>query len=93
MSIGAVAVAGGRIVAGERFERLVDPGRLIGAVAARVHGITDEVVRGQPALPAVLLEFRRFAQGAVLVAHNAAFDLRFLKLKERETGIRFDQPV
>ena len=47
----------------------------------------------QPALEQVLPGFARFCADTVLVAHNAAFDMRFLQLKEAATGVVFDQPV
>lgn len=41
----------------------------------------------------MLPQFHLFVSGAVLVAHNAAFDLKFLKMKEKVSGVRFDHPV
>jgi DNA polymerase-3 subunit epsilon len=51
------------------------------------------MLAGQPSIGEVLPLFQRFAEDTVLVAHNAAFDMRFLQLKEEQTGIRFIQPV
>ncbi len=51
------------------------------------------MVRGQPTIDKVLPAFHQFAQDTVLVAHNAAFDMRCLQVKEKVTGVVFDQPV
>ena len=51
------------------------------------------MLRGQPTIDKVLPAFHAFAADTVLIAHNAAFDMRFLQLKEEETGLRFDHPV
>jgi DNA polymerase-3 subunit epsilon len=51
------------------------------------------MLRGQPGIAQVLRAFHAYAHDSVLVAHNAAFDMRFLQLKEAETGMVFDQPV
>jgi DNA polymerase-3 subunit epsilon len=51
------------------------------------------MVIGQPSIDKVLPAFHAFAQDTVLVAHNAAFDMRFLQLKEQQTGVVFQQPV
>jgi DNA polymerase-3 subunit epsilon len=51
------------------------------------------MVQGQPRIGQVLPTFHAYAHDTVLVAHNAAFDMKFLQLKEASTGLRFDQPV
>ena len=93
VQIGAVRVVNGRILSGETFERIVDPGRPIPPESQRYHRIDDEAVRGKPPLKVVLPQFKAFVADAVLVAHNAAFDLKFLRMREREAGVAFDNPV
>ena len=93
VSIGAVRVVGGRLRRSEVFERLVDPRRPVPAAASAVHGITDELLRGQPALEEVLPLFARFCEDTVLVGHNVGFDMSFLRAREGRTGVRFVQPV
>jgi len=93
LQIGAVRIVAGKLRRGESFERLVDPRRPIPAASIPIHGITPEMVAGQPTIAEVLPAFHAFASDTVLVAHNAAFDLRFLQLKEAASGVRFDQPV
>jgi DNA polymerase-3 subunit epsilon len=93
VQIAAVRLVNGRIVAGERFESLVNPGRPIPAAATAVHGITEAMVAGAPPIETVGRRFHAFAEGAVLVAHNAPFDLEFLRRHEAGIGRRFDHPV
>jgi DNA polymerase-3 subunit epsilon len=93
IQIGAARLVGGRLLRQECFEQLVDPRRDIPREGIPIHGITPEMVRGQPVLEEVLPAFHAYAGDTVLVAHNAAFDLRFLQLAEARTGVRFDQPV
>jgi DNA polymerase-3 subunit epsilon len=93
ISIAGVRIVGGEIKTGEAFSRLVNPGRDIPRASIRFHGITEDMVRGEAPIKDVLPEFRDFIGDVVLVAHNAAFDMKFLKLKERETGIVFDHLV
>jgi DNA polymerase-3 subunit epsilon len=93
ISLGAVRMLNGRLLAGEVFDQLVDPRRPISAASVRIHGISPGMVAGQPTLDHVLPAFHQFCEDTVLVGHNAAFDMRFLQLKEAATGVRFTQPV
>lgn len=93
IQIGATRIVAGKLRRQEVFEQLVDPQRDLPTAGMAIHGITPEMVAGQPPIAQVLPAFHAFAQDTVLVAHNAAFDMRFLQLKEQATGCRFDQPV
>lgn len=93
IQMGAARIVNGKLLRQESFEQLVDPQRMIPAVTIPIHGITQDMVRGQPTIGEVLPAFHVFAQDTVLVAHNAAFDMKFLQLKEAETGLVFNHPV
>ncbi len=93
IQIGATRVLNNKLLRSESFEQLVDPRRPLAPESAKIHGITAEMLRGQPTIESVLPAFHAFAADTVLIAHNAAFDMRFLQLKEDLTGLRFDQPV
>ena len=93
ISIGAVRIVNGRLLKQEVFEQLVDPQRSVPRDSIRIHGIKRADLAGQPTLRQALPGFHRFCEDTVLVAHNAAFDMRFLELGEAETGVRFTQPV
>ena len=93
VQIAGLRIVNGRILHGESFETLVDPGRAIPPASTRVHHISDEMVRGAPDIAEAGRQFHDFCRGSVLVAHNAPFDLAFLRLKEEVIGRRFDNPV
>jgi DNA polymerase-3 subunit epsilon len=93
ISIGAVRIVNARLLKREVFEQLVNPQRPVSRTSTLVHGIEEQALAGQPTIAEVLPRFHRFCEDTVLVAHNAAFDMRFLELKEAATGVRFTQPV
>ena len=90
--IGAVRVQG--LELGERFETLVNPRRPLPAPIAALTGIDPRALRGAPPAELAVRRFLEFAGDAVLVAHNARFDLGFLDREvERLTGRRIAAPV
>lgn len=93
IQIGAVRIVNGRVLKSEYFDQLVDPKRPLSPESTAIHGITEDMLEGRPAIDQVLPAFSAFCADTVLVGHNAAFDMRFLQLKERGTGVAFNQPV
>jgi len=79
--IAAVRVENGRL--GEEFHTLVNPGRRVPAFITRMTGITDDMLRDQPRIDMVFPQLHAFLGSAVLVAHNADFDLSFLNFDSR----------
>lgn len=93
IQIGAVRIVNGRILRSEAFDQLVDPQRSIPKAGIAIHGITPDQVKGQPTIDEVLPAFHAFCHDTVLVAHNAAFDMKCLAVKQSVTGVCFDHPV
>ena len=93
IQIGAARMVNGRLLRQETFNQLVDPERPLRPEGIAIHGITEDMVMGQPTIDIVLPAFHAFCEETVLIAHNAAFDMRFLQLKEERVGVRFTQPV
>jgi DNA polymerase-3 subunit epsilon len=90
IEIGAVAIEDGAVV-GE-FASLIDAGVSVPLVVQAIHGITDEMLAGQPTPEQVLPLFNKFIQESVLVAHNAAFDLLFLRHEFARLGLGIPHP-
>lgn len=88
--IGAVKVRAGEVL-GE-FQTLVQPGQKIPAFISVLTGITDVMLAPAPRVEAALASFLEFARGAVLVAHNAGFDISFLKVAAQRAGLPWPEP-
>jgi DNA polymerase-3 subunit epsilon len=93
IQIGATRIVNRRLLSHECFDQLVDPQRVLSKASILIHGITPDLLVGQPTIATVLPAFLAYCADTVLVGHNAAFDMRFLQLKEARLGVRFEQPV
>ncbi len=85
IEIGAVKIEGGKIK--ERFSTFVNPKEPIPYRIEKLTGINDEMVADAPFINDALAQFREFCGDAVYVAHNANFDMSFLREKEETSGI------
>ena len=93
VQLGAVRVLSGRIVEGEVLDVFVNPGRAIPPSSTRVHRVTDADVANAPDIGEAGRQFHHFARDAVLVAHNAPFDIGLLRASEKRMGVEWTHPV
>ena len=84
--VGAVILKNGKEV--DRFQTLVDPERLLTAENTELTGITNEMLKGQPKIEQVLPKFLEFVGDRPLVAHNAAFDIGFIRAECERQNIQ-----
>ena len=93
VQIGALRVVNCQQAGGEVLDTLVNPGRPIPARSTAVHGVTDAMVKDAPDMAQAGRRFHSFARDAVLVAHNAPFDMAFFHRHAPSIGVAFDNPV
>jgi len=93
VQIGALRVVNCQQASGEVLNLLVNPGRPIPARSTAVHGVTDAMVKDAPDMAQAGRRFHSFARDAVLVAHNAPFDMAFFHRHAASIGAQFDNPV
>ena len=89
--IGAVRLSSGEETA--RFHTFVNPGKPIPANVTHLTGITDDMVKDAPGEGEALRMFAEFAKQDVLVAHNSAFDMAFLKSRGAANALEFPNAV
>lgn len=85
IEIGAVAVEERTLI--EEFESLVYVKRRIPLLVQQIHGITNEMLIGEPEPQEVFPRFQKFIGNSILVAHNAQFDIRFLQYEFGRFGL------
>jgi len=78
VSIGALKMTGGKILAGEEYYRLVKPSGELSKKSVEIHGITPDELREEASLEDVLPEFLAFLSDSVLLGHFLYIDLRFM---------------
>jgi CBS domain-containing protein len=92
VEVGAVRVAGGRIVEKSSFRRLVRPPVPIPAAATDIHGIDDAAVAGAPSFAEVWPELAAFIGDDVVIGHSIGFDLAILKRECERAGLTWTRP-
>lgn len=85
IEIGAVLVENGKMIS--EFKSLINCGKAISRQAQRVHGITNEMLLAEPAPEEIFPGFLKYISGSTLVAHNAVFDISFLRYEFSRLGI------
>jgi len=91
IEIGAVKICGGNIV--ERFSEFINPLVSIPYEIEELTGIKDSMLKDAGLVEDILPQFLEFAKDSVLVAHNAEFDVNFIRIKAEELGIKTDFTV
>jgi len=86
--IGAVVLKNGKIT--ETFQTFVNPGRRLTPEIIGLTGITDAMLADAPSLKEALTAFLQFVNGRVLAAHNAEFDISFIRAGCRKAGLEFE---
>ena len=86
--IGAVVLKNGEIC--ERFQTFVNPNRRLTPEIIGLTGITDEMLKDAPQLKEALTAFLKFVDGRPLAAHNAEFDIGFIRAGCQKVGLAFD---
>lgn len=78
IEIGAVKLCNGEII--ERFDELINPGKLLNPKITEITNITDDMLKGKPNEKDMVIKFMKWCENYPLVAHNARFDLSFLEM-------------
>ena len=86
--IGAVVLKNGKIT--ETFQTFVNPGRRLTPEIIGLTGITDAMLADAPSLKEALTAFLQFVNGRPLAAHNAEFDISFIRAGCRKVGLEFE---
>ena len=90
IEIGAVKIQDGEII--DRWSTFVNPKTKIPSEITNLTSITDSMVRDASVFSEQIDDFLKFCEGCVMVAHNANFDMGFMKEEAKNCGRSFDLP-
>lgn len=85
--IGAVRIANGKVT--DKFQTFVNPHMHIPEQITNLTGIRDDMVANAPDISEVLQDFKAFAKNDILIAHNASFDVSFMRQAAEENNVAF----
>ncbi|CAM5570195.1 DNA polymerase III PolC-type OS=Lysinibacillus sphaericus OX=1421 GN=polC PE=3 SV=1 [Lysinibacillus sphaericus] len=85
IELAAVKIKGGHVI--DKYESFANPHHALSATTIELTGITDEMVRNAPEVEQVIHEFHAFIEDAIVVAHNASFDMGFLYTGYKKYGL------
>ncbi len=90
IEIGAVKIKDGAVI--DKMDIFVDPECPISEEITKLTSITDEMVKGAPKEREAVRSFLDFADGCLLIAHNANFDVGFIRVAAERQGFEFENP-
>ena len=91
IEVGAQKLVNFQVV--DEFSSFVRIDTELSSTVTRITGITDEMLKGQPAIQQVIPDFLKFIDGSILMAHNAGFDKAFLKEEANRLGLDLEWSV
>lgn len=91
IEIGAVKIKEGKII--DTFETFVNPKIPISSFITKLTGIDESMVKDAPSIEEILPKFLEFSSNSVLVAHNANFDVSFIKSKAKKFNLNVNNTV
>lgn len=85
IEIGAVSIEKGRVQ--EEFHSLINSGRPVSKSAQKIHGISRSMLTNEPTPEQAMLSFKSFISDSTLIAHNAKFDIKFIRYEFSRIGL------
>ncbi len=89
--IGAVKIKDGKII--DKFSKLINPQKVIPKRVEELTGLSNVLLENEPTIDEVIGDFYEFCKNSILVAHNAKFDISFIRREFENHELKFDFSV